>query len=175
MDQKYLKEIYHQIVNVDNFPIKGINFKDITPLFLKPELVNKIIDELVVFAIDMKADVILAPESRGFLFGLPTALKANLPFVLARKPEKLPRETVSEPCVLEYAKTAFHVHQDAILPNQRVLIIDDLLATGGTTNCLAKLIKKLGGILIGSAFCVEIKALNGRANASTPVFAVVSY
>ncbi|MDQ0513701.1 adenine phosphoribosyltransferase [Mycoplasmoides fastidiosum] len=175
MEKKYLDQIYQEIINVPDFPIKGINFRDITPLFLKPKLFKKIIQELANFARTIQADIILAPESRGFLFGLPVALETNLGFVLARKPNKLPRETVSESCTLEYGTTTFHVHKDAIQPGQRVLILDDLLATGGTTNCLENLIRKLGGIPVGSAYCVELASLKGRKNLSGEILVVASF
>lgn len=175
MDKKYLDQIYTEIKTVEDFPIPGISFKDITPLFQKPKLFKEIVKSLVKVANDLKADIILAPESRGFLFGLPIALKAELPFVLARKPNKLPRESISEDCVLEYGKTSFSIHTDTIKPKQKVLIVDDLLATGGTAKCLENLVNRLGGVVVGSAYCVELKFLNGRKKLNSPVFSIITY
>ncbi len=171
-DFNYLKNI---IANVKDFPVPGIMFRDITPLFRQPEEINKIIDAFVEIIKDWKIDVIVAPESRGFLFGVPLALKCNIPFVMVRKPNKLPRETIEISYKLEYGESKFQMHSDSIKPNQRVLIIDDLLATGGTTKAIEQLIKRFHAETIGSLYLVELTDLNGRKDLTGEVISLLQY
>ena len=142
--------------------LEGILFKDITPLIGDGEAFKNAIDEMSKFAEEVGADVIVGPESRGFIFGCPIAYKLNLGFVPIRKPNKLPREQVSATYDLEYGHNTLSMHKDAIKPGQKVLIVDDLLATGGTINAAIKIIESLGGIVAGCAFLVELTELAGR-------------
>ena len=157
-----IEEVKKLIVDVPNFPKEGIIFKDITPIFQHPDVLNKIIEQMAEITSQIDFDVIVAPESRGYLFAVPLALKTNKPFVFVRKKGKLPRETISITYTLEYNTTEIEIQKSDILPNQKILIIDDLLATGGTIAATIELIEKLGGIVVGTAFLVELKDLNGR-------------
>lgn len=171
-DFSYLKKI---IKDVPDFPKKGIIFKDITPLFLEPKVVEEIVDAISAFAKKVKADVIVGAESRGFLFSVPVSIKTGLPFVLVRKPNKLPRPVYSAQYTLEYGESTVQMHKDAIKPHQRVLIIDDLLATGGTVNAIQNLIHQANGIVAGSAFLIELEALNGKQQLEGEVLSLIKY
>ncbi|MDD3107342.1 MAG: adenine phosphoribosyltransferase, partial [Bacilli bacterium] len=150
------------IATIKDFPIEGILFRDITPLMADGIAFRTAVDELKQFAIDKKAEVIVGPESRGFIFGCPIAYEMQVGFVPIRKPNKLPRETVSLSYELEYGQNTLCMHKDAIKPNERVLIIDDLLATGGTVKATIELVEKLGGIVVGCGFLIELEDLKGR-------------
>lgn len=152
------------IASVKDFPIEGILFRDVTPVLQHPEAFREATDRFKEFAVKTNANVIVGPESRGFIFGAPVALDLGLSFVPARKPGKLPRETVSVSYALEYGTAEIHVHKDAIKPGDRVLIIDDLLATGGTAKAAAELVEKLGGTVAGFAFVIELygNGMEGR-------------
>ena len=149
------------IADVKDFPIPGILFRDITPLMRDGEAFAAACKEIEEFAKKVGATVIVGPESRGFIFGCPVACKLKKGFVPIRKPNKLPRETVSMSYDLEYGSNVLCMHKDSIKPGQRVLIIDDLLATGGTTVTAAKLVESLGGVVAGFAFLVELTDLKG--------------
>lgn len=150
------------IAIVEDFPIKGISFKDITPLLQNGEAFKSVTSNLADYAKKVGANVIVGPESRGFIFGCPVATKLGIGFVPIRKPGKLPREVVEKEYSLEYGTNTLAMHKDAIKPGDKVLIIDDLLATGGTINAAISLIESLGGEVVGCAFLVELTGLNGR-------------
>ena len=150
------------IANVPNFPKKGIIFRDITPLLLNGEAFNYVIEKFAEFAKQTGANIIVGPEARGFIFGTPVAAKLNLGFVPIRKPGKLPRTTVCIDYELEYGKNTLCVHEDALIPGDKVLIIDDLLATGGTAHAACKLVEKAGAEVVGIAFVIDLVDLNGR-------------
>ena len=150
------------IASIPDFPKEGILFRDITPLMLDGRVYNYCVDEIVKFAKKNKAELIIGPESRGFIFGCPVATKLGIGFAPVRKPGKLPRETASVDYELEYGSNTLCLHSDAIKPGQRVLVVDDLLATGGTAHASIKLIEKLGGVVAGTAFLLELKDLKGR-------------
>lgn len=150
------------IANVPNYPKEGIMFRDITPLMANGAAYQYSCDQFVQIAKDLDAEVIVGPESRGFIFGCPVAHTLGIGFVPVRKPGKLPRETASVKYDLEYGSNELHIHSDAITPGQRVLIIDDLLATGGTIEATVKLVESLGGIVVGCAFLIELEELKGR-------------
>lgn len=150
------------IQDVPNFPIDGILFRDITPLMANGEAFRNACLELTDFAKEVGAEVIVGPESRGFIFGCPIAANLGVGFIPVRKPNKLPRETVEVSYELEYGKNTLCMHKDSILPGQKVLIIDDLLATGGTIKAAIKLVEELGGIVTGVAFLIELEDLKGR-------------
>ena len=157
-----MKQIKKHIKDVPNFPKKGIIFKDITPLLMNPKALQKVIDKWALELKKFKINKVVAMESRGFLFGIPVALKLKAGFVPVRKPGKLPRKTISQSFSLEYGKDKLEIHQDAIKKGDRVLIIDDVLATGGTAEAVTKLVEKLGGNIKSVAFLMELSFLNGR-------------
>ncbi|MFC4618121.1 adenine phosphoribosyltransferase [Camelliibacillus cellulosilyticus] len=147
---------------VDDFPKEGIVFKDITPLMQDGAAFNAAINKIAEYAEQKNAEVIVGPEARGFIIGCPVAYKLGLGFVPVRKNGKLPREVVKVDYGLEYGKDALTIHKDAIKPGQKVIVMDDLLATGGTIEATIKLVKQLGGDVVGLAFLIELGYLNGR-------------
>lgn len=164
------------IADIPDFPIPGILFRDITPLMANGEVFKAASEEIIKYAKQVNAEVVVGPESRGFIFGCPVAYAMNIGFVPVRKPGKLPRETVSYSYNLEYGTNELHVHKDSIIPGQRVLIVDDLLATGGTVEATVKLIEQLGGIVVGCAFLIELTDLNGRdVLKNYDIFTLISY
>ena len=150
------------VANVPDFPIPGIQFKDVTPIMQSPEAFSYAVDLLAADANLKEAQVICAPEARGFIFGCPVSIQNNLGFVPVRKPKKLPREVVSEEYSLEYGTNTLCMHKDAIKKGQRVYIIDDLLATGGTIAAVSNLVEKMGGEIVTLEFLVELTGLKGR-------------
>ena len=163
MDILDLKKIIREI---PDFPEKGILFYDITTILNSPEHLNLAINQMAEKISNIDFDLIVCPESRGFIFGMPLAYELKKGFVPARKPGKLPYTTVNKSYALEYGKNSIEIHIDAVKPGQKVLIIDDLLATGGTCKALAELIKEVGGQVIGFEFLIELEFLNGRKNLS---------
>ena len=151
-----------KIRSVNDFPKKGIIFRDITTALKEPEVLKEMIDYLCDQFKDVKIDYIAGIESRGFIFGMPMAYKLNAGFVPIRKPNKLPAETLSQEYQLEYGTDKIEIHTDAIKEGDNVLIVDDLLATGGTAEAACKLINKTGGKLVGIAFLIELEDLKGR-------------
>jgi len=156
------EELKKHIRSIKDFPKEGIMFRDITTLLLKPEAFNKALDELLLFTDQLKIDKVVGIESRGFIFGSLLAQKLDVGFILARKPGKLPAETVSATYQLEYGEDKIEMHKDAINPGDKVLLHDDLLATGGTAEAVTKLIEKLGGEVVQISFLVELSFLNGK-------------
>ncbi|HHU80067.1 MAG: adenine phosphoribosyltransferase [Bacilli bacterium] len=150
------------IANVPDYPIEGILFRDITPLMNDGKAFKSACDEMTRFAEELNVNVVAGPESRGFIFGCPVASNLEIGFVPIRKPNKLPRETISVSYSLEYGENVLCMHKDAIKKGDRVLIIDDLLATGGTIKASIDLVESLGGIVAGLAFLVELTELKGR-------------
>jgi adenine phosphoribosyltransferase len=150
------------IADVADFPKTGILFRDITPLMNDGEAFKYANELFLSFAAERGVDVVVGPEARGFIFGCPLANSLSAGFVPVRKPGKLPRETIKASYDLEYGSASLSIHKDAIKPGQKVLIIDDLLATGGTIEATIKLVEELGGIVVGLAFLVELTDLNGR-------------
>ena len=149
------------IRDVVDFPKPGIVFKDITPIMLDPKLSLEIVDYLVDMYKDQKLDKIAGIESRGFLFGYPVAMKLGIPFVMIRKAGKLPYHKISHSYDLEYGSAIIEMHQDAVSPGERVLVHDDLLATGGSAAAAAELIQKCEGEIAGFNFLVGLDFLNG--------------
>jgi adenine phosphoribosyltransferase len=150
------------IRTIKDFPKEGINFIDITTLLKDKDALVYVVDLFYEKYKNTKIDKIVSAESRGFIFGAPLAYKLNCGFVLARKPGKLPAETISESYSLEYGSNSIEIHKDAISKSEKVLIVDDLLATGGTVNALINLINKLEGDVVGISFLIELEFLNGR-------------
>jgi adenine phosphoribosyltransferase len=164
------------IRDIPDFPKPGIVFKDITPLLLDPQALRSAVDRLAEWARPRDVDYVVAAEARGFILGTALALELGTGFVPARKPGKLPHETVSAEYILEYGIDALEVHADAVADGARVLIHDDLLATGGTARALAELVEQLGGEVVGCAFLVELGFLEGRRKLEGfDVHALVAY
>jgi len=164
------------IRDVPDFPRPGIVFKDITPLLLEPRAFDAAVGGLAAFARPLHADLIVAAEARGFIFGGALARELAVGFVPARKPGKLPSETVSVEYSLEYGVDALELHADALADSARVLVHDDLLATGGTTRAKIDLVERLGGVVAGCAYVIELAFLHGReALSGYDVHALVTY
>lgn len=164
------------IVTIPDFPKKGIMFRDVTTVLQNGEAFKAACDEFTEYAKEVKADVIAGAEARGFMFGSPVAVNLGIGFVPIRKPGKLPREVISESYDLEYGSNTLCIHKDAITPGQRVLIVDDLLATGGTVKAMIKLIERLGGVVAGCIFLVELVDLPGRkVIGDYPIKSLVEY
>lgn len=147
---------------IDDFPKQGISFKDVTTLLKDGEAFRYTIDTMVEMVKDLKVDLVVGPEARGFVFGTPMAYALGAGFVPVRKPGKLPADTLKFQYDLEYGSDSLEIHKDSIKPGQRVLIVDDLLATGGTISSVAKMVEQLGGEVAGLIFIVELTGLNGR-------------
>jgi adenine phosphoribosyltransferase len=154
------------IQDIPDFPRPGIVFKDITPLFLDAEALRYAVDQLASMAREWEIDYVVSAEARGFVLGAAVAVAAEAGFILARKPGKLPREVSSVEYALEYGVDALEVHSDAIRDGARVMVHDDLLATGGTAGALCKLVEQAGGVVAGCAFVIELAFLNGREQLS---------
>jgi len=164
------------IRSVPDFPKKGIVFRDITTLLKNPEAFIASIDAFADHFKDSGAQVIIGPESRGFIFGAALAYKMKLPFVPVRKPGKLPAETESESYELEYGTDTIEIHRDAIDPGDKVLMIDDLLATGGTMEAACRLVEKLGAEIVGIGFLIELSFIPGRKKLEQyPIYTLIDY
>ncbi|GEL06821.1 adenine phosphoribosyltransferase [Salisediminibacterium halotolerans] len=164
------------ITVVDDFPQNGISFKDITTLMEDGEAYKKAIDEMVTFARNRDIDVIVGPEARGFIVGCPVSYALGIGFVPVRKAGKLPREVLEIDYGLEYGKDSLNIHKGSIKPGQKVLITDDLLATGGTIEATVQMIEELGGIVAGIAFLIELNFLDGREKLKGyDIYSLVSY
>lgn len=150
------------IRDVPGFPRAGIVFKDITPILADPALFRETLEALGRPFKGGSVEKVLGIESRGFIFGPPLAVQLDAGFVPARKPGKLPRETISETYALEYGSDALEIHRDALRKGERVLVVDDLLATGGTAAAAARLVKRQGAEVVGVAFVIELEFLRGR-------------
>jgi len=154
-------DLASMIRDVPDFPKEGIVFKDITTLIKNPEAFRTVIDILSDHYANQKIDVVVAVEARGYIFGAPVAYKLGAGFVPVRKVGKLPAETVREEYELEYGTDSVEMHKDGIAPGQKVLIVDDLIATGGSAAATAQLVQRLGGDVVGIAFLIELTFLNG--------------
>lgn len=150
------------IASVPDYPEKGIIFRDISPLMADGEAYQYATDQIVNYAKDKNVDMIIGPEARGFIVGCPVAYSLGIGFSPVRKKGKLPREVIEVNYGLEYGIDTLQLHKDAIKPGQRVLVVDDLLATGGTIAATIELIEELGGIVVGTAFLIELLDLKGR-------------
>ena len=164
------------ITDVPDFPVPGILFRDITPLLGSPAALECAIDAMSEPWMQANVDLVVAMEARGFIFAGAIAARLGAGFVPVRKPGKLPRTTRSIEYVLEYRNDVLHVHDDAVRPGQRVLVVDDVMATGGTAAAVVGLVRQLGGEVVGLQFLVELSELGGRAQLDVPdVRAVVTY
>ena len=154
-------DLKNKIRVIDGFPKEGISFKDVTTILQDKTALKFTIDSIVNYLKDKKIDIVVGPEARGFLFGTPVAYCIGAGFVPVRKKGKLPFETISVSYDLEYGSDELEIHKDAIKPGQRVAIIDDLLATGGTVASVAKLVESVGGEVVSVDFVIELTGLNG--------------
>ena len=161
-----MKKLEEYVVSIPDFPEEGIIFRDVTSVLQDAEGLQLAIDTMQDKVKDLEFDVVVGPESRGFIFGTPIAYNQKKPFVLIRKAGKLPRETVSVSYELEYGSATLEMHRDSIRPGQKILIVDDLIATGGTTEALIKLIESLGGEVVGIVVLIELAGLKGREKLS---------
>ena len=159
-----MKKLEDYVTTIPDFPKEGIMFRDVTTIIQDKDGFELAIDGLSDCLKDVEYDLIAGSESRGFIFSAPLAYKHNKGLVLFRKKGKLPREVISQEYDLEYGTATLEVHADSIKPGDRVVIIDDLVATGGTTLAMIKMIERLGGTVVKLAFVMELKGLNGRAN-----------
>ncbi len=160
--------------DVPDFPIQGILFKDITPLLQDPRALREAMERLAAPYLERGIERVVAIESRGFIFGVPIACRLNAGFAPVRKAGKLPSETIGIEYSLEYGSNRLEMHRDAIVPGQKVLIVDDLLATGGSAAAAVELVEQLGGVIEGLAFLVELESLRGRERlARFDVFSVL--
>jgi adenine phosphoribosyltransferase len=158
-----MEQYFQQLIrNVPDFPKKGIMFRDITTLLKDREGLRKCADALYSFSKDLKIDKVVGIDSRGFIFGGTLAYMLGAGFVIVRKPGKLPAETLSQSYALEYGEDTLEIHKDAILPGERILVHDDLLATGGTAKAACDLIEKAGGKIVQLSFIIELSFLQGR-------------
>lgn len=157
-----MKKMEEYVRSIPDFPEPGIIFRDVTSVLQDADGLKLAIDEMQKRISDLDFDVIAGTESRGFIFGMPLAYNLHKPFVLIRKKGKLPCETVQKEYELEYGTATIEIHKDAIKPGQRVVLIDDLIATGGTIKAAAELIEMLGGEVVKMVFLMELKGLNGR-------------
>ncbi|MEI7486061.1 MAG: adenine phosphoribosyltransferase [Chryseobacterium sp.] len=158
--KELIKKLEDTIENIPDFPIPGIQFKDISPIFLDPKLYEDVIKDLVAFS-KGKVDAVCGIESRGYLFGIAIAMALEVPFILIRKAGKLPPPIISEKYDLEYGSAVIETREGQIKKGQRILIHDDLLATGGTTEAAAKLVEKQGATVTQFSFLIGLTALNG--------------
>ncbi|MDG2201412.1 MAG: adenine phosphoribosyltransferase [Phycisphaerales bacterium] len=175
LDRK-ISDLKGMIRDIPDFPSEGIMFRDITPLLANPDGLSMAVDLMVKPYRGQEIDVVIGAESRGFIFGTAIAHALNTGFVPVRKPGKLPGETVTEEYELEYGKGALQIHTDAIQPGQRVLIVDDLIATGGTLVACRNLVKSLGAEIIGISVLIELSELDGaRLLEPETLFSVLRY
>ncbi len=165
------------IADVKDFPKPGILFRDITPLMADGKAYRYVIDKIIEYAKELEVDVIVGPEARGFIVGCPVATSLEIGFIPVRKPNKLPREVISVSYDLEYGQDTLTIHKGDIKPGSKVLIVDDLLATGGTMEASIKLVEQAGGCVVGLAFIVELLDLKGRERIGEKynIYSLVSY
>ncbi len=171
-----MKTVKDYIRTIPDFPEKGIMFRDVTSVIQDADGLKLAIDEMIKRLDGLDFDVIAGAESRGFVFGMPIAYALHKPFVMVRKAGKLPCETVSKTYDLEYGTATIEMHKDSVKPGQKVVLVDDLIATGGTMQAVAELVEELGGEVVKMLFLIELAGLNGRKLLSKyDVDAVVSY
>ncbi len=169
-------DLAKHVRDIPDFPKEGILFRDIMPLLQDPVALRESVDRIIEYGTGKHIDMVLGAEARGFILGAAVAYGLGAGFVCARKPGKLPYRTISAEYDLEYGTDKLEVHEDAIKPGQNVLVHDDLLATGGTAKAKIELVEKLGGIVVGCAFLIELTALEGRAKLEGyDIFSLITY
>ena len=157
-----MKKLEDYVTSIPDFPEKGIIFRDVTTILADPAGLSLAVDSVREMLKDVEYDFVVGPESRGFIFGVPVAYAEHKGFIPVRKKGKLPREVISMEYDLEYGTAEIEIHKDSIKPGQKVVIIDDLIATGGTTEAIIKLVKELGGEVVKICFIMELAGLKGR-------------
>ena len=157
-----MKKLEEYVITIPDFPEPGIQFRDITSVIQDPDGLKLAVDGLAELVRDLDFDLVIGPESRGFIFGVPVAYLLGKGFIPVRKKGKLPRETVSQKYDLEYGQAEVEIHKDAVRPGQKVVIVDDLIATGGSAEAAVKLVEKLGGQVVRMVFVMELAGLEGR-------------
>ncbi|NLJ89469.1 MAG: adenine phosphoribosyltransferase [Clostridiales bacterium] len=157
-----MKKLEDYVRSIPDFPEEGVIFRDVTTILQDKDGLRMSVDQIQACLEDEDFDVIVGPESRGFIFGVPIAYNMYKPFIPVRKKGKLPYETIEQEYDLEYGSATIEMHKDAIKPGQKVVIIDDLIATGGTIEAITKLVEKLGGEVVKIVFLIELEGLNGR-------------
>lgn len=171
-----MKRLEDYVITIPDFPEKGIMFRDVTSIIRSKDGLKLAIDELQKKLETLEFDKIVAPESRGFIFGMPLAYNLHKGFIPARKKGKLPREVVGEEYELEYGTASIEIHKEDIQPGDKVVIVDDLIATGGTVEAIAKLLEKMGAEVVRIQFLMELKGLDGRKKlADYEVDSIISY
>jgi adenine phosphoribosyltransferase len=169
-------DLRSMIREVPDFPTPGVGFKDVTPMLADPESLRQTVEELADWVKAKEADLVLGAEARGFWLGSAIAIAAGVGFIPARRPGKLPPETVSASYVLEYGENSLELHPDLIQEGSRIVIHDDVLATGGTVNAIKGLVEQLGGVVVGACFIIELTFLGGREKlAGMDLHALISY
>jgi len=169
-------ELAEMIRSIPDFPVEGILFRDITTLIKDPDAFQEAVDSLLDSCVGKEIDVVVAIEARGLIFGAPIAYELGAGFVPVRKPDKLPGEKIAASYTLEYGTNILEMHADAIEPGQRVLIVDDLLATGGSAKATAELVERLGGEVVGFVFLIELTDLGGIDELEEyEVFSLIKY
>lgn len=161
-----MKELRDYVAEIPDFPKEGIIFRDVTTILSDADGLHMAVDGLIEMMKDLDFDLVVGSESRGFIFGAPVAYAMHKGFILVRKKGKLPRETISETYDLEYGSATLEMHKDAIKPDQKVVIIDDLIATGGTTEAIVKMVEREGGDIVKIGFVMELAGLKGREKLS---------
>lgn len=175
MTQRLVEQVTRTIRDIPDFPKPGILFKDITPVLADPRLFSDVVNWVAGTLAGQRVDKIVGMESRGFIFGAAVAPQVHAGFVPARKPGKLPYRSISVSYDLEYGSNTLQIHEDAIKPGEKVAIVDDLLATGGTAQATVDLVRKLGGEVVSCIFLVELAFLQGRWKLDCPVVSLISY
>ena len=171
-----MKKVEDYVRSIPDFPEPGIIFRDVTTILLDEDGLHLAIDQILDMLRDVDFDLVVGPESRGFIFGVPVAYAMHKGFIPIRKKGKLPCETISEEYDLEYGSAVIEMHKDAIQPGQKVVIVDDLIATGGTTEAMIKLVERLGGQVVKICFVMELAGLKGRERLKDyDVDAVITY
>jgi adenine phosphoribosyltransferase len=169
-------DLKSKVREVQDFPTPGVGFKDVTPLLADPQLLRETVSDLAEWVRSKNADIVLGAEARGFWIGSAIAIEAGVGFVPARRPGKLPPETVSASYVLEYGENSLELHPELIPNGARVVIHDDVLATGGTVEAIKGLVEKLGGVVVGACFIIELTFLGGRERlADLDLHTLISY
>ena len=177
MDDEFIQQLQDSVRTVPDFPIEGIMFRDITPVLANGELLANVVDRMVqdIGKLGWSPTHIVGPESRGFIFGSMVALQMGIGFIPVRKPGKLPHEIESVKYSLEYGENILEIHKDALNEEDCVVIVDDLLATGGTVAASVQLCQSIGSTVLGGVFLIELDGLNGRENSGIDVFALLNY
>ena len=171
-----MTDLKSKVREVQDFPTPGVGFKDVTPLLADPALLRETVGDLAEWVRSKDADIVLGAEARGFWIGSAIAIEAGVGFVPARRPGKLPPETVSASYVLEYGENSLELHPELIPHGSRVVIHDDVLATGGTVEAIKGLVEQLGGVVVGACFIIELTFLGGRERLSDlDLHALISY